>query len=113
YLLLPLLLLICGQGFLLATPQEEIATLEQLVETTKKNLENQQDLLKLVRIYYSAREAYLADPDNGKLATALVKRAVALHQLLEQEHLSHLFAADFLSEVAFFNQVGRQHIGRK
>jgi hypothetical protein len=95
---------------LLATPQEEIATVEQLIETTKKNLENQQMILKLLRTYASAREAYLNDPDSGKLATALVKRAMALHLLLEKEHLLHLFGSDFLSEVAFYNQVGKHQI---
>ncbi len=112
YTLLTFLSLSLMCSHLLATPQEEIATLEQLVEMSKKNLENQQLILKSVRNYASARENYLADPDNGKLATALVKRAVALSQLLEKEHLSHLFAPDFLSELSFYNQVGKQYLGR-
>jgi hypothetical protein len=110
YILVPLLFLFFLNQSILATPQEEIATLEHLIETTRKNLENQQMILKLLRAYATAREAYLSDPDSGKLATALVKRAMALQQLMEKEHLLHLFDSDFLSEVAFYNKVGKHPV---
>jgi hypothetical protein len=97
---------------LFGAPQEEILVIEQLIETTKKNLEAQQTLLKLVLEVYQAREAFIADPESGKLATTLVKKAMSLHSHLEKEHLSHLFSSGFLEELAFYNRVGKQQYAR-
>ncbi len=93
---------------LLAAPQDEILILEELIETTKKNLDTQQQALKILIAFKDAREAFIANPDSGKLATALVKRAIRLYNLIEDEHLAHLFSQDFLMEIAFYNQVGKQ-----
>jgi len=93
---------------LLAAPQDEILVLEELINTTQSNLNAQQLLLKKMLEFKEAREAFLADPDSGKLATALVKRAMHLQAHLEKEHLAHLFSTDFLMELSFYNQVGKQ-----
>jgi hypothetical protein len=98
-------------SFVIAAPQDEIEVLEELIHVTKTNLEGQESLLKKMGEFKKAREAFLIDPESGKLATALVKRAMQLQLLLEREHLSHLFSSDFLTELAFYNQVGKQ-LGR-
>ena len=97
---------------LLAAPQDEILVIEQLIETTKKNLDSQERLLKSIQEFNQAREAFLSDLDNGRLATRLVKMAMQLHNYLEKEHLTHLFSSDFLQELTFYNQVGKQQLAR-
>lgn len=98
---------------LLAAPQDEILVIEELIETTKKNLETQEELLKIVSAFNQAREAFLADPDSGRLATGLVKRAMVLQNYLDKEHLAHLFSNDFIRELAFYYQVGRHYTTRR
>ena len=98
---------------LFGAPHDEIIVIEQLIETTQKNLNAQQTLLKLLLEFDQAKGVYITDPDNGKLATALVKRAMRLHKHLEKERLHHLFPSDFLVELAFFNQVGKNQIVQK
>lgn len=84
--------------------------IEQLIETTQKNLRNQEALLCALNDYHKARDAYLIDPDSSKRATLLVKKAMRLQSYLSQEHLGHLFAPDFLTELSFYNQVGKQKL---
>ena len=67
-----------------AAPQDEIVVVEQLIETTQKNLDTQQALLKKMVEFKDAREAFLANLESGKLATALVKRAMELNSHLER-----------------------------
>lgn len=92
-----------------AAPQDEVLVLEELIASTRKNLEGQQQLLSLIQEFNQSREAFLADPDSGKLATALVRRAMRLHGLLEKERLSYLFSSDFLQEIAFYTSVGKSY----
>jgi hypothetical protein len=93
-----------------ASSHEEVLVIEQLIETTQKNLINQKALLEKLRAYHQARDAFIGDPDSSKLATWLVKRAMHLHLHLEQAHLSHLFSTDFLTELSFYNQVGKHQL---
>jgi|ERR1700733_3802883 len=95
---------------LLAAPQDELLVIEQLIETTKKNLDTQQELLKMTLEFNQAREAFISDPESSRLATTLVKRAMRLRSHLEKEHLIHLFSSEFLEELAFYDRVGRQYL---
>jgi len=95
-------------SFLFAAPQDELLVIEELIQTTKKNLDSQQKLHTLVVEFNQSREAFIANPDSGRLATALVKQAMRLYNYLQKEHVTHLFSSDFLSELAFYNQVGKQ-----
>lgn len=91
-----------------AAPQDEILVIEELIDTTKKNLDSQQKLHTMIVEFKQAREAFIANPDSGKLATKLVRQAMRLQNYLQKEHVSHLFSSDFLQELAFYNQVGKQ-----
>lgn len=88
--------------------QDEINTLTELINATKRNLHSQQNLLKMVIEFKQARSAFMNDPSSAKLATLLVKKAMCVHQEIEKEHLTHLFSSSFLSEIIFFNQIGEQ-----
>ncbi len=95
---------------LAAAPHEEVLVIEELIATTQKNLRSQEALLQALNAYNHARDAYLADPDSSKRATLLVKRAMHLQSHLVREHLSHLFSPDFLTELAFYHQVGKNQL---
>ena len=88
--------------------QDEIEIVQSLIQATQKNLYEQQMLLKLVVEFKQTRASFVAQPTNRRLATALVKTAMSISRQIEQEHLTHLFSSDFLTEIRFFNQVGQQ-----
>lgn len=92
---------------LFAHPQDELMVLDQLIETTQKNLNAQLLLKGMMFEFFQTREAFLTNPESGKLATSLVKKATRLHNHVDKEHLSHLFSTEFLTELAFYNQVGK------
>lgn len=98
---------------LVAAPQDEALIIQELINTTQKNLEAQQAVLKILVEYNTAREAFITDPDSSKLATRLVKKAMRLQNHIEQEHLAHLFSADFITELSFYNQVGKRLAHKK
>lgn len=88
--------------------QDEISILKELINTTKQNLQSQQTLLKMITEFRQMKSAFIVDPSSAKLATALVKSAMRVHQEIEKEHLTHLFSSSFLTEIHFFNQIGEQ-----
>ncbi|MCH9608575.1 MAG: hypothetical protein S4CHLAM45_11530 [Chlamydiales bacterium] len=99
---------------LLATPliADEVETLQELIETTQKNLEGQLQAMQELKAYKEMRGHFLADPDNGKLGTLMVRRAMKLFQELEAQHLAHLFPTEFVDELRFFTQVGEDALHR-
>ncbi len=103
--LIPVIIVLCSSISLWGAPQNEVLVMQGLVETTQKNLTSQKKLLKLLIEFKEAKEAFVKDDDNGKLATGLVKKATLLQQQIENAHLSHLFSSDFLSELQFYKGV--------
>lgn len=87
----------------------EVEIVEGLIHVTTQNLQAQHTLLVAITRFKEARVAFVEEPTSRLLATRLVRAATAVHQQIEQEHLSHLFEKDFLSEIQFFTQVGAQH----
>lgn len=74
------LFLLLGTTFPLAgqpvlSEQDEITVLLELIEASKKNLEEQKKLLKLILDFKKAKEAFITEPTSVKLASHLVKTA--------------------------------------
>ena len=86
-------------------PQEEVM-LRELIEISKKNLVEEETLLKLFLDFQKKRGAFVEDPDSPKLATALVKSAKKMRAELEKSHVKHLFSPP-LEEIHFFSEAGK------
>lgn len=89
------------------SPYDEIELIQELVGTTKKNLIEQEKLLKILKDFQEARSAFISNPSSGKLAAKLVRVSANLKNKVEEEHLEHLFSTDLLTEVQFFTKVGQ------
>lgn len=87
----------------------ELETLETLIETTKTQLGRQEKALELLKEFQAVRTSFLASEDDPRLATRMVRVAMALHETIEQGHLSYVFGQDFLEEIAYFNDMGNLH----
>ncbi len=85
---------------------DEIETLKELIERTEKNLESQLHSLEILRAYKSAKAEFINDPDNARKGSVMVRYAMELYREIETQRLTHLFPADFVYELQFFNEVG-------
>lgn len=97
FFLLPLTLL--GQS-----PSDEAALFTELVEISKKNLVEEQALLKFLLEYQKKREAFLVDPTSVSSAKSLVHAAKNLQKQVQNSQFQHLFSSDLLTELAFFSE---------
>lgn len=89
--------------------QDEVEILEGLIQVTKKSLAEQETLLKEMTHFRVCRENFLDNPESAKSATTLVKAALCLNRLIKEGDWTHLFSKDFLEEIAFYTDVGKQH----
>lgn len=87
---------------------DEIEVVQDLISITEKSLSAQKELLPALVRLKQARSAFIEEPTSRKLATDLVKAAMAVQKQIENEHLAYLFSSDFLTEVQFYNQLGRK-----
>src|ERR1700719_493114 len=91
-----------------APQQDDVLVLSELVNLTKKTLEEQENLLNQLVDFRKKRERFLLEPDSSKLATQLVKSAMKIEKEIEKDHLTHLLSEELLTEVHFFSKVGRE-----
>ena len=88
-----------------ATSQDpEISVLDNLIEVTQKNLNNQKLLHQKLIHFKEVQKKYIEDTDNKKLAEDMIYSANEVLQVIESSHLMHLFNVDFMKDIEFFAQ---------
>lgn len=87
--------------------QDEVGVLQELIEITRKNLVEEERLLKLIVEYKKAKEAFIVDSASSRLATSLVWSAQKLKKEVDSGHLSHLISESLLEEVRFFSGLAK------
>lgn len=93
--------------------KEERGAIESLIEATKKNLDNQEKLLKAFIDFKEARLAFIEEPTSRKAATVLVLKALSLNNLIEGGNLAYLFSKETLEELNFYNKVIAQKLNSR
>jgi hypothetical protein len=88
---------------------DEIKTLQILIDATKLQLENQEKILVHLKEFELAKRAFMASQDDPGLGKKMVRKAMILHEAVEQAHLSYLFSVELMEEIAFFNDMGQAH----
>lgn len=87
---------------------DEAALFSELIEISKKNLEEQQELYTLIVDFKKKREAFVANSDSKKMASHLVRSAKKLKGALEKSSFSHLLSEDFQLEVKFIAEATKK-----
>ncbi|NGX53533.1 MAG: hypothetical protein K1000chlam4_00245 [Chlamydiae bacterium] len=85
--------------------QDDLALLGELIEVTQSNLEEQKQLLSLMKRYEKTRDAFVGDWTSQKLAALLMREASLILKEVEKHHLAHLFSSEFMTEIRFFTEV--------
>lgn len=86
---------------------DEVETIEHLVQATEKNLEKQKELLKSLEAFKLARERFRRE-ESKEAAADVINLACNIKELLEENHLSGLFKAEFLSEVQVISKMAQR-----
>lgn len=85
--------------------EEELTTFRHLVEIMRANLKEGEEFIVLFEEYADARSSYLADPDNQRRASMLVRKAKLVQNKLINMHMEPLFSLQLREEISFFASI--------
>lgn len=85
--------------------ENEIKTLDNLIEISQKNLENQRALKSMIVDYKKIQEQFLRNDQDKELMFRMVRQAHRVLETIKENHLTHLFRKEFLSELTLFSQI--------
>lgn len=91
----------------------ELAFLDQLITVTQQNLEKQKELKEKMKEYIQLRDQYARQTQNQELGMRLVKVAYGVLEGIKEQHVSHVFDQEFMSELTFFSNIGAKQKGTK
>src|SRR5262249_55764715 len=83
----------------------ELQALDRLIDATQKNLEKQRALRVAIADYLKLQDLYLKNDQDKELMFRMVKNAHRILESIKENHLVHLFNADFISELTLFSQI--------
>ena len=85
--------------------EDEIKTVEQLIDTTARQLESQKHLRELMLQFKKQREEFIQGNETKAHAGRMVRTARQIYEMIAANHLEHLFAKDYLDELTFFASI--------
>lgn len=83
----------------------EVQTLNEIIAMTKESLKAQEIIRNKTKAYHQLQIAYLNDPEDRELLFRMVKSSYKLLELINNNHLRHVFTPEFLHELEVFAQV--------
>lgn len=82
----------------------QLKNLDNLISVTEKNLLNQKSLKKLLIDYQQHQLKYLENAQDKEVTLQMVRSAYQLLESIKQNHLTHAFDTEFISQLTFFSQ---------
>lgn len=86
----------------------ELARLDNLINTTQQNLQNQESLRKLIVAYQNIQNQYLQNTEDKESLFHMVKAAHKVLENIKQNHLTQIFDPKFISELTLFSQIANK-----
>lgn len=83
---------------------KEFQRLNNLINITEKNLENQKALKQLFIDYQQQQIHYLDNSQDKEVTLQMVKSAYRLLEGIKTNHLIQTFDTEFISQLTFFSQ---------
>ncbi len=90
--------------------EDEISTLEQLIAVNERKLVVQKNLKEKMEIFRKQKEEFLLGNQSKTHAFAMVSTARQLLATIKEEHLSYLFATEYLEELIFFSSIAAKSV---
>jgi hypothetical protein len=84
---------------------DEIETIDQLIETSSRQLEKQRELKELMISYKHQCDLFEKGNESKVHIFRLVATASQLLTKIAENHLQHLFAPEYMEELSLFSSI--------
>lgn len=92
---------------------EELKILDELIATSERQISIQKELKVLITDFYAQQELFYQGPEKGQqtkeLASKMVKTAVTILAMAENNHYLHLFPPFFVEELRRFAGIAKKN----
>lgn len=96
----------------LQVDEDEIKIVDHLIALTKEQLKNQERLKSLMVQFQQCKEEFTQGNQTKPHTAKLIRLGREIYELITQEHVTHLFAKDYLDELQFFSSIaGKKAMG--
>ncbi len=85
--------------------ENELVAVNQLIETTAKQLEAQKQLRDWMIQFEKEKEDFIQGNQTKPHAAKMVRTARQIFEVITEQHLDHLFAKEYLDELHFFSSI--------
>ena len=89
---------------------DEVSSLEQLIHVNEKRLLIQKDLKEKMIKFQKQKEEFHLGNQTKSHTFAMVSNARQILVSIKEEHLSYLFATDYLEELIFFSSIAAKSV---
>ena len=86
-------------------PEDEIVAMDRLIQTTTEQLKLQQDLRDLMMQFKKLKGAFIQGDESKKTASAMVRTARRIMEIISEQHLQFHFSKDYLDELTLFASI--------
>ncbi len=90
--------------------ENEISSLQQLISVNEKRLVAQKELKAKMELFKKQKEQFLLGNQSKGHTFSMVSTAREILVSVKEEHLSYLFATDYLEELLFFSSVAAKSV---
>lgn len=95
------------------TDEDELAVVDRLIQTTEDQLKIQQHLRDLMIRFKQLKESFVQGDQTKKNASAMVRTAREILEIITIQHLQFHFSKDYLDELTAFSSIaGKNGIRR-
>lgn len=95
------------------TEEDEIKRIDQLIQNTELQLERQKQMRDLMVQFKKQRDEFVQGNQTKQHAGKMVRTARQIYEMINSNHLEHLFAKDYMDELQFFSSIaGKTAVSR-
>lgn len=93
--------------------ENEVAVVDQLITSAQDQLKSSRTLKELMIQFNKQREEFVMGDQSKSHTARLVNTARQIFEMIEINHIEHLFAKDYIEELAFFSSIaGKTTVSR-
>lgn len=93
--------------------EDEVAAVERLIQATEDQLKMQQHLKDLMVRFKQLKESFIQGDQSKRNASAMVRTAREILDIISNQHLQFHFSKDYLDELTVFSSIaGKNGIKR-
>ncbi len=90
--------------------ESEISSLEQLIVVNERRLSSQKELKGKMEHFRKQKEEFVLGNQSKSHTFSMVSNAKEILVTIKAEHLSYLFATEYLEELIFFSSVAAKSV---